>query len=152
MGPPVEPPSGLLASVNCDALLGFVEPTEGSAGDVRFYFDGEPGDGQTVGHTILSDLDVVAGCDAGCACDGTACPFGFEVPPPLSLFDGAPPTVAAFGSDGSPAIGSLADSPQDFSCAFELPDGVRRKVKDDASKDAWRFSSCSWKCFTVKPV
>lgn len=141
VGPPIEPPSGLLASVTCDALLGFVEPTDGNAGDVRFYFDGEPGDGQTVGHTILSDLEVTAGCDAGCACDGTACPFGFEVPPPLSLYDGAPHTVQAFGSDGSPAIGVLANSPQDFSCAFELPDGVRRRVKDENSKNAWRFSS-----------
>ena len=142
VGPALPPPSGVFSSADCEALRGVVIPAEGTAPiDVRLYFDGDAGDGATVGHTFLSDLPVDAGCDAGCACDGSTCALGFDLPPPLSLFDGQPHTVRAYGSDGSAEIVALGGSPLDFTCAFEVPSGVKRALSGDEAKNAWRISS-----------
>ncbi len=142
VGPVAPPPTGALSGASCESLLGFVSPSEGSAPiDVRLYFDGAPTDGNTVGHTFLADLPVDTGCNEGCACDGTTCAFGFDIPPPFSLFDGSAHSVLAYGSDGSPELTELTGNPLEFNCAFEVPSGVRRKVTSDEVQIAWRFSS-----------
>ncbi len=137
LGPPVDPAQGVLDAVTCETISGWAA----SPGDLdtsieaRLYFDGEKGDGATVGHPILADF-------ARDACGSLGpCSHGFEVGPPLSLFDGLEHAVRGYASDGSPISPELGGSPQTMSCSFTVPSGVRRKVQDADSATAWRFSA-----------
>jgi hypothetical protein len=135
IGPPPNPPAGALDEVTCDALRGWVQsPNDPTAPiDVRFHFDG--GADSTVGHPFLADLSR----DDLCAALGS-CEHAFQIPPPLSLFDGGSHEVRAYASDGTAALPELSGSPLSMSCTFELPSGVRRRVADLDAANAWRFS------------
>jgi MYXO-CTERM domain-containing protein len=137
IGPPVEPAQGTIDDVTCDTIGGWTaSPTYPDVAiEARLYFDGEKGDGATVGHPILADFARDA-CGTAGACDN-----GFEVGPPLSLFDGVEHAVRAYASDGSPASPELAGSPKTMKCSFEVPAGVRRKLEGEDAKTAWRFST-----------
>ncbi|MFO0554916.1 MAG: M23 family metallopeptidase [Polyangiaceae bacterium] len=137
MGPVIPPASGTLESATCDSLRGwaFADASAASPVDVRFYFDGAPMDGATIGHPFLAGLAREDLCGSLGSCD-----HGFEVPPPLSLFDGLPHDVHAFASDGSPTLGELTGSPASFTCAFVVPSGVLRPVASEDIATAWGFT------------
>lgn len=137
VGPVGEPPAGALDEVGCTSIRGWTQsPTSPEESiDVKLYFDGAPDDGLTVGHPFLADLDR----DDLCTAIGS-CNHAFEIPPPLSLFDGVAHPVHALASDGTSRTGVLANSPGTMTCPFEPPSGVRRKITDAAAANAWHFS------------
>lgn len=137
IGPPVEPAQGALDEISCDTISGWAaSPAYPEVAiEARLYFDGEKGDGATVGHPILADYSR-AECGSGGACDN-----GFEVGPPLSLFDGLDHAVRGYASDGTPTAPELGGSPKTMKCSFELPAGVRRKISGDEAKSAWKLST-----------
>jgi len=137
VGPPRTPPSGALDEVSCSSLRGWAQSptTPADPIDVRLYFDGSATDPGVVGHPFLADLDRDDLCEAVGSCN-----HGFELLPPLSLFDGEEHQVRAYASDGSPNTPELFGSPLPMQCNFELPAGERRKVRDLDSANAWRFS------------
>ncbi|NUP11174.1 MAG: M23 family metallopeptidase [Polyangiaceae bacterium] len=135
IGPPVEPAVGSLDEVSCDAIRGWTQsPSSPEAPiDVRLYFDGGPD--TAIGHPFLADLSREDLCTAIGSCE-----HAFQVPPPLSLYDGVDHVVHATASDGSSNAPEVANSPMTMNCAFELPSGVRRRVADLDSANAWHFS------------
>lgn len=137
VGPPVEPETGALEEVACESIRGWTQsPSDPDAPiDVRLYFDGEAGDGSTIGHPFLADVEREDLCDALGSCE-----HGFEVVPPLSLFDGTEHAVRGYASDGAAGSNELEGSPKPMSCTFQVPSGVRRQVKDAEVANAWRFS------------
>ena len=136
IGPPVDPAQGALDAVTCETIGGWAASPASpeTAIEALLYFDGEPGDGATVGHPVLADY-------ARDACGAGACNNGFVIGPPLALFDGLEHTVRAFASDGTSSAPELGTSPRPMTCSFTMPSGVRRKVADDDAANAWRFSS-----------
>lgn len=135
IGPPPQPLSGALDEVSCDAIRGWTQSPAAPEVpiDVRLHFDGMPD--TTVANPFLADLSRDDLCEAIGSCD-----HGFQIPPPLSLFDGLEHTVHAFASDGGPSAPEIGGSPLVMQCSFELPSGVRRRVVDLDSANAWRFS------------
>ncbi|HTJ83986.1 MAG TPA: M23 family metallopeptidase [Polyangiaceae bacterium] len=138
MGLTLNPPEGSLDEASCESIRGWAASLDDTSVPIeaRLYFDGEAGDGKTVGHPILADESRDDLCSALGSCD-----HAFEVGVPLSLLDGTEHSVKAYASDGSPDLAELGGSPKTFSCGFELPSGVRRKIKDIDAENAWRFSS-----------
>ena len=137
VGPPPVPAAGALESVSCDALIGYAQSpaTPDDPIDVRFTFDGAAGEPDVVGYPFLADLARDDLCETLGSCN-----HGFEVPPPLSLFDGVEHQLHAYASDGTASAPELGTSPQAFTCAFTVPTGLRRKIRDIDSANAWRFS------------
>jgi hypothetical protein len=135
IGPPVEPASGTLDEVSCDAIRGWVQsPSSPEVPiDVRLHFDGPKE--STVPHPFLADIARDDLCSALGSCE-----HAFHVPPPLSLFDGNEHPVHAYASDGSAATPEIGASPLTMSCTFEVPTGVRRRVADVDAANAWHFS------------
>jgi MYXO-CTERM domain-containing protein len=139
LGPMGEPPAGTLDEVGCDVGMrgwAFAPTTPDVAIEARVFFDGEPGDGATVGHPILADQTRDDLCTALGSCD-----HAFSSGLPLSLLDGAMHTVRAYASDGSSQLPEMTGSPASFACELALPAGVRRSVPDLDTKNAWRFST-----------
>jgi len=138
MGLTLNPPEGSLDEVSCAVISGWAASLDDTSVPIeaRLYFDGKAGDGKTVGHPILADESRDDLCSAIGSCD-----HAFSVGLPLSLLDGVEHTVKAYASDGSPDLSELGGSPKTFTCGFELPGGVRRKVKDVDAENAWRFSA-----------
>ena len=136
IGPPIEPGQGALDAIDCETIGGWAASPASldTAIESRLYFDGEKGDGATVGHPVLADYARDA-CGTSGPCDN-----GFVIGPPLSLFDGLDHTVRAYASDGTSAAPELTDSPRTMSCSFSIPDGVRRKVSGEDAANAWHFS------------
>ena len=130
------PPAGSFDSAGCDVLAGWSqdpdEPAKAIA--VHLYFGGPAGSGATgiptTASVYRSDLCTAIG----------SCEHGFVVASPLSLHDGQPRDVHAYGIDSqggtNPEIGVKS-----FTCAPDAPTGARRKVDGAATVDAWRFST-----------
>ncbi len=137
VGPPPVPAAGALETVACEGLAGFAQSPASPDDpiDVRFTFDGAAGEPDMVGYPFLADLARDDLCETLGSCN-----HAFEVPPPLSLFDGVEHQVHAYASDGSATAAELGTSPQAFTCGFAIPSGVRRKIRDIDSANAWRFS------------
>lgn len=137
IGPPVEPAQGSLDAASCETLGGWAaSPSDPeTAIEALLYFDGERGDGASIGHPVLADYAREA-CGAAGACNN-----GFVIGPPLALFDGLEHTVRAYASDGTQNAPELGASPQPLQCSFTMPSGVRRKVADADAANAWHFSS-----------
>jgi hypothetical protein len=65
-----------------------------------------------------------------------SCKHGYEVASPLSLHDGQPHEVHAYGIDSAGGTNAeLVQSPATLNCKPVIPEGVRRKVKDMPSFD-----------------
>lgn len=137
IGPPVEPAQGALDDVTCDTIGGWAASpaSPDTAIEALLYFDGERGDGVTIGHPVLADYARDA-CGAGGACNN-----GFVIGPPLSLFDGQDHAVRAYASDGTQNAPELGASPKTMSCTFSMPSGVRRKIANADAANAWHFSA-----------
>ncbi len=131
------PPMGWLDSADCDAVKGWAQDPDvaGTAIDVHLYFGGPAGSG-------APGIPVAAGVhrDDLCAAIGS-CEHGFSLLPPLSLEDGQPYPVHAYGIDQPGSNNAeLSGSPKDFSCTAQLPDGVLRHVVDPDSYAAWKLN------------
>lgn len=130
------PPIGNFDAASCEALHGWSQDPDEPAKvlQVHLYFGGPAGSGA---HGVPISAGVHR--DDLCAAIGS-CEHGFVVPSPLSLHDGQPREVHAYGIDSqggtNPEIGVKT-----LSCAPAAPTGVRRKVDGAGTVDAWRFST-----------
>jgi MYXO-CTERM domain-containing protein len=128
---------GSFDQADCSVLRGWAaNPADKSnAIDVKLTFDGAAADPGIVQHPVLADIHR----DDLCATVG--CEHGFATTVPLTLLDGLEHTVHAYESDGADGVGAeLGMSPKKFTCALELPGGVKRKVPGDDAMVAWHFS------------
>lgn len=129
-------PTGYLDNAGCDAIAGWAQdPDEPAVGiAVHLYLGGPAGSGvPAVGVTAnLYREDL-------CAAIGS-CEHGFWMPVPLSLLDGQPRNIHAYGIDsmGGPNP-QLGNSPKVLQCAPSAS-GVRRPVTEVGAVDAWKFS------------
>ncbi len=141
-GPPAHcpghPPTGFLDGAGCEAVSGWAQDPDvpDQAIQVHVYFGGPAGDPAAVGQAV----EAGAHRDDLCQAIGS-CAHGFTLPSPLSLHDGQPHPVHAYGIDTAghhnPELGS---SPRSLQCAPALPAGVRRHVRSPESMAAWRLS------------
>ncbi len=129
------PPIGNFDSAGCDVLAGWSQdPDEpAKAIQVHLYFGGPAGSGAT-GASINANVHR----DDLCTAIGS-CEHGFVVLSPLSLHDGQPHEVHAYGIDSqggsNPTIGAKTST-----CAPTAPTGVRRKIDGAGAVDSWHFS------------
>jgi len=135
---PNTPPEGALDEAGCDTVRGWARDPDdpSSAIGVHVYFGGPAGDPsatavQTVANLYRDDL---------CASLGS-CNHGFEFLSPLSLHDGQPHPVYAYGIDSAGGDNApLGGSPRTLQCNTSVPTGVRRQIAAQAVMDAWHFT------------
>ena len=131
-------PIGFLDGVSCDGLSGWAQdPDEpDKAIDVHLYFGGPAG---TPGVPV-APINANVYRDDLCTAIGS-CAHGFVSLTPLSLEDGQPRDVYAYGIDSmggpNPALGA---TPKTLQCA-PAASGVRRRIADVPTFDVWAFSS-----------
>ncbi len=131
-----KPPKGYLDAADCDGLRGWTQDPDApdTSIDVHLYFDGPAGSGAK-GFAFKADVSRQDLCSAIGSCE-----HGFDIPPPLSLFDGKAHEVHAYGIDTQGGSNpELSNSPKSFSCAATLPQGIRRHVVNPDSLAAWKF-------------
>ncbi len=131
-------PIGYLDGAGCDVIAGWAQDPDAPDApiDVHLYFGGPAGSGApaTATHASVHRDDL-------CTAIGS-CAHGFVALSPLSLHDGVPRDVFAYGIDGQGGVNPLLGSaPRTLACAPEAQSGVRRKVADLASLEAWGFDS-----------
>jgi hypothetical protein len=132
-------PTGYLDAASCESIAGWSqdpdEPAKAIA--VHLYFGGPAGTPGAPGIATTANLYRGDLCGAIGSCE-----HGFSILSPLSLHDGQPRPVHAYGIDSqggpNPELGA---SPKSLACAPALPFGVRRKVADVHSYAAWGFQS-----------
>ncbi len=134
--PPDQPPAGWIEAAGCDVVKGWSQDPDAATTsiDVHLYYGGAAGSGAP---SVAVHADVPR--DDLCQAIGS-CAHGFVALPPLSLFDGQPHPVHAYGigAAGQPNR-ELDGSPLPLTCAATLPAGVRRHVVSPASYEAWRL-------------
>jgi murein DD-endopeptidase MepM/ murein hydrolase activator NlpD len=137
IGPVNKAPQGFLQAVDCSSVRGWTQDPDvpEAASKVRLVFGGAMGEPGVTAADFIADRHLDALCEALGSCE-----HGFETPLPLSLLDEAEHAVHAYGLDGAGGEPvALEGSPKSFSCALELPDGVRRQVTNPESFAAWAF-------------
>ncbi len=137
-GPRDALPVGHLDAADCAGARGWAHDLDGpqAALDVHVYFGGPAGP-DARGVSVRADVHRDDLCEAI-----DSCAHGFSLPTPLSLHDGQPHPVHAYGIgfDGG-GNAELADSPRQLQCPPTVPDGVRRHVVDEDSYAAWRLDA-----------
>jgi MYXO-CTERM domain-containing protein len=131
-------PTGYLDGANCSRVWGWAQDADApkKSIDVHLYFGGPAGNAAAKGVPITADIKR----DDLCSAIGS-CNHGYEVASPLSLHDGKPHPVHAYGIDsGGGANGELSKSPGSLQCTPKVPEGVKRHVVDGTSFKAWGFS------------
>jgi MYXO-CTERM domain-containing protein len=131
-------PKGHLDGADCDRVWGWSQDPDVSSKsiDVHLYFGDAAGDPGAEGVPVAANLSR----DDLCAPLGS-CAHGFEVASPLSLHDGQPHPVHAYGIDSAGgANAELTESPGALVCKPVIPQGVRRHVIDGQSFSDWDFS------------
>jgi MYXO-CTERM domain-containing protein len=129
-------PKGTLDEVSCEAARGWAQDPDAPASsiDVHLYFGGPAGSGAH-GHSLRADQSR----EDLCAAIGS-CEHGFARRMPLSLLDGQPHAVHAYGIDSAGGPSSeLGSSPKTLECPTPSASGVRRHVIDPDSLAAWKF-------------
>jgi len=130
------PPDGWLDSADGSAIKGWSrdvdDPDKGI--DVHLYFGGPAGSGSPAkgfaSNRHRDDLCTAIG----------SCAHGFEVAPPLSLLDGKPHAIHAYGIDETGLKNAeLAGSPKTLQATAPTPSGVRRHVVDPTSFASWKL-------------
>lgn len=134
-----DPPKGAIDNLDCGIVGGWTQ--DPSAPDqtiaTHLYFDGDAGDPAA---TLLEVAADVARDDL-CQSLGS-CNHGFRVPTPLSLLDGAPHTVHAYGIDSEGENNThLGNSPGVLTCPPPPLLGWRRSVALPYALSAWQFST-----------
>ncbi len=131
-------PAGYLDGAGCDVIVGWSQdPDEpAKAIDVHLYFGGPAGSGAAAAATHASvyrgDLCTAIG----------SCEHGFAALSPLALHDGVSRDVYAYGIDSQGGNNpQLGNAPRPMVCPPEAQTGVRRRVADLGSLEAWRFSA-----------
>jgi GH25 family lysozyme M1 (1,4-beta-N-acetylmuramidase) len=133
------PPQGWLDEVSCDRIGGWAQDpdTKTTAIDVHLYFDGPAGDPKATARASHANVNRPDLCTAIGSCE-----HGYEMAPPLSLFDGKPHEVHAYAIDssGKGPNPELEGSPKTLTCARpKLPEGVRRWVPNPTVLAAWKL-------------
>ncbi|MCY1064964.1 M23 family metallopeptidase [Nannocystis sp. RBIL2] len=132
-------PIGYLDDAGCDHITGWSQdPTAPDAViPTHLYFGGPAGDPNAVGVAIDADVSREDLCMAIGSCQ-----HGFRMPTPLSVQDGQPRPVHAYGIDTqgghNPELGS---SPRTLECPLPRLTGVRRRVANPDVLGAWQFST-----------
>lgn len=129
-------PEGWLDSADGDAIKGWTRDVDSPdlGIDVHLYFGGPAGSGAPA-KGFKSDRHR----DDLCAAIGS-CAHGFEIAPPLSLLDGQPHAVHAYGIDEAGLSNAeLAGSPKILKATAPAPSGARRHVVDPTSHAAWKL-------------
>jgi len=131
-------PAGYLDGAGCDAIVGWAHDTDtpDTPIDVHFYYGGPAGSGAPASainaNVYREDLCVAIG----------SCAHGFSAATTLSLLDGQPRDIYAYGinsgAGGNPALGN---APRVLTCAPPAQTGVRRLVDGLATLDAWKFQN-----------
>lgn len=132
------PPMGWLDASDCDSVRGWAQDPDVPTTpiDVHLYFGGPAGSG-------APGVPVNAGVHREDLCGAIgSCEHGFQQNTPLSLLDGQPREVHAYGID-QPGTNNaeLSGSPQTLACAATLPQGVRRHVIDPTSYAEWKLDA-----------
>jgi len=129
-------PEGWLDSVDGNAIKGWSRDVDvpDSAIDVHVYFGGAAGSGAPA-----KSIESNRHRDDLCTAIGS-CSHGFELRPPLSLLDGQPHEVHAYGIDEAGlANAELAGSPKTLQASAPAASGARRHVLDPDSFAAWKL-------------
>ncbi|MBE7481929.1 MAG: N-acetylmuramoyl-L-alanine amidase [Polyangiaceae bacterium] len=129
------PPKGYLDEVSCEGIKGWAQDPDAATKpiDVHLYFGGPAGSGAT-GVPLTADVER----DDLCTAIGS-CNHGFDVYPPLSLFDGQAHPIHAYGIDSAGgANAELTGSPKSLTCTAAAS-GVRRHVVDPTSFEVWKL-------------
>jgi len=138
-----KPPHGWLDEVSCDRIRGWSQDTDSatSAIDVHLYFDSVPGDAAPTARAVHAGIERTDLCGPLGSCN-----HSFDAPTPLSLLDGKPHTVHAYGIDssGKGPNPELSGSPKTMTCARPTPPlapevGVRRWIPSPEVLAAWKF-------------
>ena len=140
------PPTGNLDEPTCDRVEGWAqdpdEPTK--AVEVEVSFEGPPGDSAAHSRTVTADEKRAELCDQLGSCE-----HGFSLGTPLSLHDGDPHEVHAYAIDSESGESAVLDGvPAELRCTPRAPEGIRRKLKDTSTFEAWRFSDY-WDVLTL---
>ena len=137
-----DPPVGNLDEAGCETIWGWTQdPTMPDAAiAAHVYFNGPAGDPNAISVAATADVYRDDLCMAINSCN-----HGFRVPTPLSLHDGLPHAVHAYGidSEGSGNNPQLGASPKTLTCAPPALTGVRRHIADSGVLTAWQFSTFS---------
>lgn len=131
-------PTGWLDAAACESVSGWTQdpddPTSSIAAHVYF---GGPAGSDAVGVALSANVSRSDLCDALGSCE-----HAYAVKPPLSLFDGQPHEVHAYGIDSAGgANAELSGSPQMLTCTPAVPEGVRRHVQSEESFAAWKLDA-----------
>jgi len=129
-------PDGWLDSADADGVSGWTRDQDvpDSAIDVHLYFGGPAGSGAP-GKGVKSDQHR----DDLCTAIGS-CSHGFDLSAPLSLLDGQPHPVHAYGIDEAGLQNAeLAGSPKTLQATAPAPSGSRRHVVNEASYASWKL-------------
>lgn len=133
------PPDGTAAVDACEAITGWAQDpdTPDDPVTVEIWFDGTPDEPTATGVMVLANQYRMDLCDSLGSCE-----HGFEIDVPLSLRDGYPHVVHAYGTDTEGGGRSeLPDSPTFVDCDRPpVPEGVRRPLAGPDHLAAWGFS------------
>lgn len=133
---PNHPPQGYLDSATCDGIKGWAQDPDApaSAIDVHLYFDGTPGAAVAGTEVLQANVKRDDLCKAIGSCD-----HGYESAIPMSLQDGKPHVVHAYGIDTDKGDNPELASAKTFTCTASIPTGVRRHIVSTASIESWKF-------------
>jgi MYXO-CTERM domain-containing protein len=135
--PPVnQPPKGYLDEASCTAIGGWAQDPDAATQpiDVHLYCGGPAGSGAT-SKSVRADRSRADLCAAIGSCE-----HAFDLAPPLSLMDGQPHAIHAYGIDtAGGANAELTGSGKTLTCDPPAASGVRRHVTNPESLAAWKF-------------
>ncbi len=135
-----DPPVGNLEEAGCETIWGWTQdPTMPDAAvAAHVYFNGPADDPNAISVAATADVYREDLCMAI-----NSCHHGFRVPSPLSLHDGQPHAVHAYGidSEGSGNNPQLGASPKTLVCPPPALEGLRRHIADNGVLAAWQFST-----------
>jgi uncharacterized protein (TIGR03382 family) len=135
--PPNAPPRGALDVADGTQIAGWAQdpdvPTQSIAAHI--YFNAPAGGAGAIGVPLTANLSRADLCTAIGSCN-----HGFVMSTPLSLCDGQPHQVHAYGIDSAggnnPEIGAKT-----LTCSIPAVHGYKRHVVSTASMTAWGFTA-----------
>ncbi|MBK7579731.1 MAG: phosphodiester glycosidase family protein [Myxococcales bacterium] len=129
-------PEGWLDSVDASGAVGWTRDVDVPDAPVSVHLSfGGPALSGAPAKTVKAEQHR----DDLCTAIGS-CAHGFKLAPPLSLMDGQPHEVHAYGMDEAGLKNAeLAGSPKTFQATAPAPTGERRHVQDPTSYAAWKL-------------